>query len=88
MALMGPSATSDAKEYYDNERVPLNEYQTKAFKRLSKSGLGDDLYDILRRKDTKAYDKSRITKIEKDQELSAGEKRQRLEELIRELQAK
>ncbi|PKR86092.1 hypothetical protein [Heyndrickxia camelliae] len=88
ITLMGPSSTSDAKDYYDNKRVPLTEIQTKAYKQMEPYGLNEDLYNILRVVKTKPYDKGKITKIEKDDKLSKEEKVAKLMELIQTLRKK
>jgi hypothetical protein len=86
LTTMGPSSTSSAKDYYDNQRKPLNETQTKAYELLKKDGKGNQFYDIMRVQDTKASVKAKFTKIMRDPDLSNQEKLMALEDLIAQLQ--
>ncbi|OJH16026.1 hypothetical protein BLX88_26045, partial [Bacillus obstructivus] len=80
--LFGPGSTKDARDYYDNKRKPLTELQTKAYQRMEKEGLGKELYDYLRISNTTPYEKGKITKIEKDPDLSNAEKIEKIRELL------
>jgi hypothetical protein len=86
LTTMGPSSTSSAQDYYDNQRKPLNETQTKAYELLKKDGKGNQFYDIMRVQDTKASVKAKFTKIMRDPDLSNQEKLMALEDLIAQLQ--
>jgi hypothetical protein len=81
----GPSATPEARSYYENERKPLTADQTMVYKFLEEEGLGDEFYDVIRVQETKASVKAKFTKIAKDMELSDDEKIAALEELLAEV---
>lgn len=81
----GPSATPEARAYYNNERKPLTADQTMVYKFLEEEGLGDEYYDVIRVQETKASVKAKFTKIAKDMELSDDEKIAALEELLAEV---
>ncbi|MEK5176941.1 hypothetical protein NST63_27740, partial [Heyndrickxia sp. FSL W8-0496] len=80
--LFGPGSTKDARDYYDNKRKPLTELQTKAYQRMEKEGLGKELYEYLRVSNNTPYEKGKITKIEKDPNLSNAEKIEKIRELL------
>lgn len=81
LPLFGPSATSDAKAYYDNKRVPLNETQTDIYRRLGKEEK-TDLYNFLRIAKNKPSLKGKITRVEKNQKLSDEEKLQKFIDIM------
>lgn len=82
MVGFGPNSTKDAKEYYNNKRQPLDEIKTKAYEIMKREGVGKELYDYLRVADTKPYDKSKITKIMKDEKFGEGAKAQKILEIL------
>lgn len=79
--LFGPSATSEGKEYYDNDRRPLSEQQTKGMK---SSETPQEFYtNILRKRE---FDKinRKMDEVSADKKLTSEERKKTLDKLRKE----
>jgi hypothetical protein len=80
--LFGPSATSSAKEYYDNNRRPLSENQTTEYQEAQEKGSGQEFYDNLM---TEREIKREIQEIKDNKEMSESQKEKEIEKLKKRL---
>lgn len=80
--LFGPSGFKETQNYYNNERRPLSERQTKEWKVLSDKGLNSDLFYELTMKERELNTLEKQAKdIIKDKKLTKEEKQKELEKL-------
>lgn len=86
MLLMGPTATSEAREYYNNDRRPLSEKQTQQYQFAKQQGAGDQFYQtlILQRYINNLQEK--MKEVQGNQELTVEEKETELIRLMEQLQ--
>lgn len=80
--VFGPGAFKETPDYYNNDRRPLSDKQTQM---VDMSSDRQGTYDILTRQRKIAAITKKINDIQKDNSLDGGQKRQRLEFLMREL---
>lgn len=85
MLAFGPNATSEAQEYYKNERRPLSENQTANYEALQQFGKGKEYYnDLMSERRVKTLE-LQIKQIDEDPELTQEEKRKEILLLMAEL---
>lgn len=76
--LLGPNATSAGKEYYDNDRRPLTEKQTVAYKSLPDEQKQEAYIDLMKRR---LEDNAR--RIASDEDLTEKERKKKIAALQR-----
>ncbi len=78
---MGPNATSEARDYYNNKRSPLSVKQTQIYQQM-----GKPYYDQLMQERKQNTVNDKIKKIQKDSTLSPAEKQKNILLLMQQLQ--
>lgn len=83
--LFGPSATSEAQEYYDNKRRPLSEKQTLEYEYAKSKGVGKDYYNALMNLRKETTVKKKMKEISEDDSLTYEEKQEKIQVLLNQL---
>lgn len=86
--LFGQYSTKEAREYFNNDRTPLGDKQTARYKQADAMGRGEEYYDMLM--DTRRGNsvKRKIKAINEDKELSAKERQESIQKVLKLLELK
>ena len=82
---MGPTATNDAREYYNSEKRPLSEKQTAQYEMLKDSGQSEMFYNNLMHTREIETIQRQMKEVQQNQDLTPQEKQQEMLRLMNEL---
>jgi hypothetical protein len=86
MLMMGPTATSEAREYYNNDRRPLSEKQTQQYQLMEQQGAGDQYYQTLLIQRQANNLQTKIKEVRDNPDLTMEQKQAEILRLMEQLQ--